>query len=590
MLRAEGRTLQFRHELVREAILSAIPAPRLAGLHHAVLQALETAPAAAQEPARLAHHAEEAGDAAAVLRHAPEAARRAAMLGAHREAVAQYERALRFATALPPVERAQILEAKSYACYLTAQVDDGIAARQAALDIWLERGDLRREGETRCHLATLYWAQARVIDAEREAEAAVALMEQIAPGPELAMAYGTLARLRGTTLTDNNALLLGEKAIALAEQFGAKETHIDALLTVGEARLARGMTAQGQQQIALALRLAQEEALDGATARAFISLGYGFAECGQLEIARQHFECGIRFCQERDLDLPLHHITSLLARCQLSLGDWDDAHRLAHTVLNAREVAPGTRFEALLVAALLAARRGIDDAWPWLDEARELATRSGCVYFLAPLHAARAEVAFLAGDIAAAGEETRAALELAVERGHSRFAGELSYWQWKCGDRGSASASIDSPYARQIVGDWAGAAAAWDVMACPYEAARSRSEGKGEAALRAALATFEQLAALPDAAEVRRRLRQIGARGVPRGPRPSTRANPAGVTLREAEVLGLLATGCGNGEIAGRLFLSPRTVEHHISSILTKLGATTRGEAGEAARRLGLVP
>lgn len=590
MLRAEGCSVMFRHELVREAILGAIPAPQRAALHRDVLRVLEAAPPHAHVPARLAHHAEEAGDVDAVLRHAPEAARRATLLGAHREAAAQYERVLRVATALPPQARAHVLEARSYACYLTAQLDEGIAARQEALAIWIERGDRRREGENRCHLATLYWAQARVIDAENEAEAAVALMEQIEAGPELAMAYGTLARLRGTTLTDNNALRLGEKAVALAARFGTMATHIDALLTVGEAKLAKGMTDVGQEQIALAMRLAEDAGLDGAAARAYISLGYGFAESGQLEVARQHFECGIRYCVERDLDLPLHHITSLLARCHLSLGNWDEARCLAHTVLSAREVAPGTRFEALLVAGLVAARRGGDDAWPWLDEARELAMCSGCIYYLAPLHAARAEAAFLAGNLAVARAEARAVSDLAIERGHTRFAGELAYWRWKCGDSTTAPSSLAAPFFRQIAGDWAGAAAAWEALGCPYEAARARAEGENEAALRGALATFEQLGALPAAACARRHLLQRGARRVPRGPRPSTRANPAGVTVREAEVLGLLATGCGNGEIAGRLFLSPRTVEHHIASILTKLGATSRGEAGEAARRLGLVP
>lgn len=590
LFRGEGCNVSFRHELAREAVLSAIPAPRRAALHGDVLRTLETAPPHTHDLARLAHHAEEAGDAAAVLRYAPEAARRATALGAHREAAAQYARALRFGALLPPPERALVLQARSHACYLTAQVDEGIAAREAALAIWIERGDTRREGENRCHLATLYWAQAKILDAEREAEAAVALMEVEKAGPELAMAYATLARLRGTTLTDNNALLLGERAIALSERVGTAETYIDALVTVGEARLARGFTEVGEQQVALALRLAKDAGLPGVAARAYISLGYGFAESGQLAVAHQHFVCGIRYCQERDLDLPLHHLTSLLARCHLSQGNWDDAAGLANAVLSAREVAPGTRFEALLVAGQLAARRGCPGAWDWLDEARQLATWSGCIYFLAPLHAARAEAAFLAGDVLTALAEAQTPYDLAVERGHIRFASELAYWRWKCGDLPAPPQPISPALARQIAGDWAGAATSWDALGCPYEAARARSEGEDEAALRSALTTFEHLGALPDAASARRRLRDLGARKVPRGPRPSTRANPAGITAREVDVLTLLAAGHGNSEIAGRLFLSPRTVENHITSILAKLGATSRVEAGDIAHRLGLVP
>jgi DNA-binding NarL/FixJ family response regulator len=75
---------------------------------------------------------------------------------------------------------------------------------------------------------------------------------------------------------------------------------------------------------------------------------------------------------------------------------------------------------------------------------------------------------------------------------------------------------------------------------------------------------------------------------LPRGPRPSTRENPAGLTAREVEVLVLLRSGLGNAEIAKQLFLSSKTVEHHISAILRKLGVRTRLEATAEAARLGL--
>jgi DNA-binding NarL/FixJ family response regulator len=107
--------------------------------------------------------------------------------------------------------------------------------------------------------------------------------------------------------------------------------------------------------------------------------------------------------------------------------------------------------------------------------------------------------------------------------------------------------------------------------------------------LREALATFEQLGARPMAAGVAQRLRALGARRIPRGPRPSTRANPAGLTRRELEVLGLLAQGLRNPEIAARLFVSTKTVEHHVSAILAKLEAGTRVEAARMAENLGIL-
>ncbi len=73
------------------------------------------------------------------------------------------------------------------------------------------------------------------------------------------------------------------------------------------------------------------------------------------------------------------------------------------------------------------------------------------------------------------------------------------------------------------------------------------------------------------------------------GPRPASAANAAGLTPRQAEVLGLLAEGLTNAEIASRLTLAPKTIEHHVAAVLDKLGATTRGQAVAAARRRGLV-
>src|SRR3954452_15803850 len=79
-----------------------------------------------------------------------------------------------------------------------------------------------------------------------------------------------------------------------------------------------------------------------------------------------------------------------------------------------------------------------------------------------------------------------------------------------------------------------------------------------------------------------------GAHAIPRGPHPRTRANPANLTTRELEILPLLAAGLRNAEIATQLFLSPKTVDHHVSHILAKLGVHARGDVAPAARRLGL--
>ncbi len=101
-----------------------------------------------------------------------------------------------------------------------------------------------------------------------------------------------------------------------------------------------------------------------------------------------------------------------------------------------------------------------------------------------------------------------------------------------------------------------------------------------------ALAVLDGLGARPAAALVRRRLREAGVSAVPRGPVAATRGNPAGLTDRQVEILRLLAEGRTNAEIAARLVLSVRTVDHHVSAVLQKLGVASRRDAAATAAAL----
>jgi DNA-binding CsgD family transcriptional regulator len=283
-------------------------------------------------------------------------------------------------------------------------------------------------------------------------------------------------------------------------------------------------------------------------------------------------------------------MTAWLAHCRFFLGDWSQAQVLARSVLDSRNLAPVTRFVAILVEGLIQVRRGQFGAEALLDEALSLATTSASLYRLGPIYAARAEAAWLAGNPAGAAAEARFAYDLAANHRQRWYAGELAYWRWKGGEISEPPSNIAEPFAWQIAGDWERAAATWDDLGCLYEAARARSEGSDKTALLAALAVFRELGARPAEALVRRRLRAIGVRGIPRGPRPTTRANVVGLTRREVDVVALLARNYTTQEIADRLFIAPRTVESHIAAILSKFGVSTRADAAARAEHLEIIP
>jgi len=138
----------------------------------------------------------------------------------------------------------------------------------------------------------------------------------------------------------------------------------------------------------------------------------------------------------------------------------------------------------------------------------------------------------------------------------------------------------------EMAHDWQGAALSWQELDRPYDRANMLAWYGGEAQQREALAVFEQLGAAPAAQALRKRMRVRGVQGIPRGSRTSTKLDPHGLTRREAEILGLLSEGLRNAAIAKRLFLSTKTVDHHVSAILTKLGVPSRAEAAAMARKL----
>ncbi len=510
MLVAHGSRIGFRHELARLAVEDAIPPAQGIELHRCALAALAEPPTGERDFARLSHHAEAAGERDAVLRYAPAAARRAAALGAHREAVAQYARALRFGDGLPPALRAEFLSEQASSCFTADLYDEGIAALEQLVELHRGRGDVLAEADAGRRLAEFLWCPGRVLEARRVAKESLALVEGLPASRTLGHVYLMLAFLNEAASELEPAIDYSQRGLAVAEEISDAQLASDARHELAMARRdLDGLLAEIGPTTALEdpPRLVH---LLGTIADKAIALR-------RADTAADVIERGLAIADERGLELSRHYLLSYRSVLELGRCNWDVALAAAEAILRTPRTSTTPRIRALVTVGLLRARRGDPDATSLLEEAWSLAKPTGEPPRIEPVAAARAELDWLEG---------------------RRELGDL----------------FRDPYG-------------------PYEQAVVTGDLD-------ALKSLGARGAMPPPR------RDLGLRG----PRRTTRANPAGLTRRELEVLGLVTEGLSNRAIAERLVLSERTIDHHVAAILRKLGVKTRAEATAHAVRLGVVP
>jgi DNA-binding CsgD family transcriptional regulator len=581
LLEVGGTFVRFRHELARNAIRSSVPIAARRRLHAEILEVLLATNA---DPAEIVHHAEAAGAESVVAEYALLAARRAAALGSNREAYSHYRRASQFIDRLAAAEQAAVLEELATAAYLVVHLDEALLAIERAIAIYRTVDD--EEAVGRCTRAQS-WFQWFVGDGDvgrATALEAVAILEPLGESVELARAYSQVAHLAMLAADVEPAFAWGERALELATRLGDDSTRAHALVNIGSMRVQ--LDPDDIATLLDAHAVADAAGDRHVAARALNDLAYLLVVWARTAEGLRYAEESVTYAEEHEEAVFASYSRLIVAWVRLRGGAWDEAEAIARVELEGGTTV--AQLFAKIVLAELAVRRGDADADERLADAAASADRTRELQRRAPVLELEAELSLTSG--APVPRERFEQLFAEIERRGGRTGYttvRVAAWAAVVGIDVALEPSTRSPFSSMRDRDWRGAADAFGKAGWTYDRALMLSLLDDEHALAEAIETARRLGAEPLERRVARRVRALGLR-VPSGPREATRANPAGLTARQLEVLSLVAAGLTNAEIAERLVVSQRTAEHHVAAVLTKLGATTRRDAARRASELGL--
>jgi DNA-binding CsgD family transcriptional regulator len=543
----------------------------------------------------LAHHAREADDANGIVEHAPRAARAALAASSHREA-REHLRALEpHLDRFTPPDRAALLEDRAR---VEQQVDLAVAADAVsqAIELRLSAGTDRELARALTQAVRIYEMARRHSDAHAAAAESVQILRKHRPDRDLAFALSWTAWLKTIGSEAGEGTEAADEAVRAAESVGDEQSMIAALMVKGMEMVGRGDP--GCIEVLEDARRRAERSRDPEQEiRALLNMSVHAQERHDLEWAIDLTRRGCSIAARHELPNSEAHARVQLAWALLHGGRWLAAHDILTEVLGSsrdpdephhHSLAANTELTATIARATLHIRMGRPEADATLD-------RLGTLVEAIPWSTSRASLGLVTAERSWLSDQhderatamLRDALDAGVRSGPSVSRSTIALWLWEHGELARLPERVVEPVRLLVEGRPTEAAALWGIMGYPYYQALALMHGNDDERL-GALRILEDLGAAATAGKLRRALRADGVR-IPRGEAPATRRHPAGLTARQAEVLELLTEGLSNREIADRLFISERTTEHHVTAILTKLGVTTRYEAVDAARDLGLL-
>ncbi|MGH8912903.1 MAG: LuxR C-terminal-related transcriptional regulator, partial [Acidimicrobiia bacterium] len=583
VLEIRDGTFTFRHELARRSVEADLPEMRRREVNLAVLRAVE---ALGYDVARAAHHARVGGDFESLVRLAPQAARRAADMESHSEAVAHLRALEPYLDRLDAEMCAEHYDLWAFEEYVLNETERAEELIESGLAFRRRLGDPASLGRTLLIASRIAWMRSRRASAVELAHEAATVLEPVG-GNDLAYAYSTLSQLAMLASDEDRTLEYGNKALAVAGE-GPSEPRAHALNNIGAVKLVIRYP-DGMEELEESFAMAAGLGLSHDQIRAAVNIGWSALYFRELDTAELWIERAYDLAMQREM--PTFEAYTMVGRGLIDemRGRFAEAEANARHVLDHLDQLAVAKQVADTLLGRLQTRTGHPEAKPHLLEGWEIALQADEIQRTGVAAAALAEFVWTGGGLdRGLFPRLHEVLDECLAREPAWRGGELAFWLHLIGEVDVMPQGVAEPYRLAGEGEWEKAASFWEERGIPYDRAVALAHGNTESKLEA-LRIFDDLGATPLAARLRSQLTEEGVAGVPRGPTRATRENPFGLTPRQMDVLRHLAEGMTNSEIADRLFVSNRTVDHHVSAILGKLVADSRSAAVAIAQDAGLL-
>jgi len=581
--------ISFKHELYRRTVETSLSPLLRVNLNKHILDLFLKDFEENLEIERIIHHAKNANEYELVVFYAPIAAKQAACVGAHVEASKLYYSAIEYYQGNDKDKLIEFYEAYAYECYLIGRIQEAIIYQGKALNLWKEKNDTEKIGNCLRFLSRLWWYNGNRKKAELYGNQAIDALSDQPSSRAKAMAYSNMSQLKMLSDESAECIFWGEIAIVIAKELDDEEILAHALNNIGTVQMDLPSTKQKavkllQQSLNIALKHSYHEH----AARAYVNLTANAVKMKDYDLAKKTMDEGIEYCEKRELDSWTTYLLAFRSRSNLETGNWDEAYQIAEGLMRNENPVTIVKLVAMVVIATINMRKGEGEVLPLLNEAKATAFETMELQRIIPVFVALLEYEWLTGKEYIEKVSIDHIVSMIESMGHSHQNNDFAFWMKKVRNVTIPLRESYDIYDLSTESAIHKAAAHWGKLDCNYMKALCLFEGC-DADKVEALSIVQKLGANPVYEKMKLMMRASGIKNIPRGIRKSTMSNPSFLTQRELDVLQLLKEGMPNKEIADNLFISAKTVDHHVSSILLKLNVNSRAKAVQEAISLEII-